>query len=117
MLTLSYITKKNLAIAKTTVLGYNVATSLGFQISFECLQLLIELNTGATAKKYALQYLHLNDSITKVRQRAKISMLKLDTIRKGRRKTYNLKYKNRARSYTKEKYLLPHRGNHHGGIV
>jgi hypothetical protein len=60
---------------------------------------------------------HLNDSITKVRQRAKISMLKLDTIRKGRRKTYNLKYKNRARSYTKEKYLLPHRGNHHGGIV
>jgi hypothetical protein len=36
-----------------------------------------------------LQYLHLNDSITKVRQRAKISMLKLDMIRKGRRKTYN----------------------------
>jgi hypothetical protein len=51
----------------------------------ECLQLLIELNTGATAKNYALQYLHLNDSITKVRQRAKISMLKLDMIRKGKR--------------------------------
>jgi hypothetical protein len=45
-------------------------------------------------KNYALQYLHINDSITKVRQRAKISMLKLDTIlKKKERKTYNLKYK------------------------
>jgi hypothetical protein len=56
----------------------------------ECLQLLIELNTGAKLKLGALQYLHINDS-TKVRQRAKISMLKLDMIRKEREENLQLK--------------------------
>jgi hypothetical protein len=53
-------------------------------------------------KNYALQYLHINDSITKVRQRAKISMLKLDMIRKRREENLQLKVQNRASRTTKE---------------
>lgn len=59
-------------------LGYEAATLLRIPDKrLACLQLLIELNTGATAKNYALQYLHLNDSITKVRQRAKNQYAKI----------------------------------------
>ena len=74
-----YYKQRNLAIAKNyAILGYKVATSLRIPNDrLECLQLLIELNTGATAKNYALQYLHLNDSITKVRQRAKNQYAKI----------------------------------------
>lgn len=74
-----YYKQRNLAIAKTyAVLGYKVATSLRIPDDrLACLQLLIELNTGATAKNYALQYLHINDSITKVRQRAKNQYAKI----------------------------------------
>ena len=74
-----YYKTKDFTLAKNyAVLSYKVATSLRIpEVRLECLQLLIELNTGATAKNYALQYLHLNDSITKVRQRAKNQYAKI----------------------------------------
>ncbi len=74
-----YYKKKDFALANNYAkLGYEAATSLRIPDKrLECLQLLIELNTGATAKKYALQYLHINDSITKVRQRAKNQYAKI----------------------------------------
>nr|WP_309759465.1 ATP-binding protein [Flavobacterium sp.] len=74
-----YYKTKDLAIANNYArLGYQAATSLRIPNDrLECLQLLIELNTGAAAKNYALQYLHLNDSITKVRQRAKNQYAKI----------------------------------------
>ena len=74
-----YYKKKDFTLANNYAkLGYNAATTLRIPHKrLECLQLLIELNTGATAKNYALQYLHLNDSITKVRQRAKNQYAKI----------------------------------------
>ncbi|MFV8356779.1 ATP-binding protein [Flavobacterium sp. XS1P32] len=74
-----YYKKKDFSIANNyAVLGYNAATTLRIPDDrLTCLQLLIELNSGATAKNYALQYLHLNDSITKVRQRAKNQYAKI----------------------------------------
>lgn len=74
-----YYKTKDLGIANNyAVLGYNAATTLRIPDDrLACLQLLIELNSGATAKNYALQYLHINDSITKVRQRAKNQYAKI----------------------------------------
>ncbi|MFV8334421.1 ATP-binding protein [Flavobacterium sp. GSP14] len=74
-----YYKKKDFVLANNyAVLGYNAATTLRIPNDrLECLQLLIELNTGATAKNYALRYLHINDSITKVRQRAKNQYAKI----------------------------------------
>jgi hypothetical protein len=37
----------------------------------ECLELIIRNSTRNEAKEYSLQYLHINDSIKKVRQQAK----------------------------------------------
>jgi hypothetical protein len=55
-----YYKKKDLLANNYAKLGYNAATTLRIPNKrLECLQLLIELNTGATAKNYALQYLHL----------------------------------------------------------
>nr|WP_309759469.1 hypothetical protein [Flavobacterium sp.] len=91
-----YYKKKDFTLANNYAkLGNNDATTLRIpNRRLECLQLLIELNTGATAKNYALQYLQINDSITKVRQRAKNQYAKLDMIRKRKeRKTCNLKYR------------------------
>ena len=74
-----YYKKKDFVLTNNyALLGYQAATSLRIPNDrLECLQLLIELNTGATAKNYALQYLHINDSITKVRQRAKNQYAKI----------------------------------------
>ena len=74
-----YYKKKDFNLANNYAkLGYNAATTLRIPDDrLTCLQLLIKLNTGATAKNYALQYLHINDSITKVRQRAKNQYAKI----------------------------------------
>jgi hypothetical protein len=42
-------------------------------------------NNRNEAKEYSLQYLHINDSIKKVRQQAKINLPKLNTISKKRK--------------------------------
>jgi hypothetical protein len=42
-------------------------------------------STRNEAKEYSLQYLHINDSIKKVRQQAKINLPKLNTISKRER--------------------------------
>lgn len=74
-----YYKKKDFALANNYAkIGYNIATSLRIPNKrLACLQLLIEINTGSTAKNYALQYLHINDSITKVRQKAKNQYAKI----------------------------------------
>jgi hypothetical protein len=84
-------------------LGYKAATSLRIPNDrLECLQLLIELNTGENAKTMRCNTF-INDSITKVRQRAKISMLKLDMIRKRKERKTNLKYKIEQEALQKRK--------------
>ena len=67
----------NLSI-KYALIAYKKATKLkSVDSRLNCLKKLIELNSGETAKNYALQYLHINDSITKVRQRAKNQYAKI----------------------------------------
>jgi hypothetical protein len=43
----------------------------------ECLELIIRNSTRNEAKEYSLQYLHINDSIKKVRQQAKNQFAKI----------------------------------------
>ena len=89
-----YYKNKDFTLANNYAkLGYHAATTLRIPDDrLECLQLLIELNTGATAKNYALQYLHINDSIKNVRQRAKNQYAKIRYDSKKEREE-NLKLK------------------------
>jgi hypothetical protein len=57
----------------------------------ECLELIIRNSTRNEAKEYSLQYLHINDSIKKVRQQAKINLPKLNTISKEKDENIELK--------------------------
>jgi hypothetical protein len=60
----------------------------------ECLELIIRNSTRNEAKEYSLQYLHINDSIKKVRQQAKINLPKLNTISKEKDENIELKAQN-----------------------
>lgn len=101
-----YYKTKDLALANNyAVLGYNAATTLRIPDDrLACLQLLIELNTGTTSKKYALQYLHINDSIIKVRQRAKNQYAKIRyDSKKEREENLQLKVQKREQAAHQKK--------------
>jgi signal transduction histidine kinase len=67
----------NLAI-DYALIAYKKATKLNnIEGRLLSLKLLIELNTGNKSKEYSLEYLHINDSITKVRQKAKNQFAKI----------------------------------------
>ncbi|TDE53631.1 ATP-binding protein [Flavobacterium sp. GT3P67] len=67
----------NLAI-DYALITYGKATKLNnIEGRLLSLKLLIELNTGNKSKEYSLKYLHINDSINKVRQKAKNQFAKI----------------------------------------
>lgn len=74
-----YYKKKNQSIANNYALQtYNAATKLKSPDDrLYSLKLLIKINTGTKSKEYSLIYLHINDSITKVRQIAKNQYAKI----------------------------------------
>jgi len=74
-----YYQKKNPNLANNYALQtYNVATKLKSPDDrLYSLKLLIKLNTGTKSKEYSLKYLHINDSIIKVRQIAKNQYAKI----------------------------------------
>lgn len=59
---------QNLAI-ESIKMAYEIAINLSStNDQIECLKVLIDLSNGRELKNYSLQYVHLNDSITKARQ-------------------------------------------------
>ncbi|TDE45801.1 ATP-binding protein [Flavobacterium rhamnosiphilum] len=74
-----YHHKKNKNLANDyALLAYNAATKLKCPDDrLYSLKLLIELNTGNKSKEYSIKYIHINDSITKVRQKAKNQFAKI----------------------------------------
>jgi len=74
-----YYHNTNLTLAyKYSYLAYQKATKLNSVDSrLQCLELLIQNSTGNQVKEYSLQYLHINDSIKKVRQQAKNQFAKI----------------------------------------
>ncbi|MFV8347741.1 tetratricopeptide repeat-containing sensor histidine kinase [Flavobacterium sp. ZB4P13] len=101
-------TNKNLA-NNYALLAYNTATKLKCPDDrLYTLKLLIELNTGNKSKEYSLKYLHINDSITKVRQKAKNQFAKIKYDSK-KEKDENLKLKAQKilqLEYQKKKNLI-----------
>ncbi|MDI6034752.1 ATP-binding protein [Flavobacterium sp. LB2P84] len=82
----------NLAI-DYALMTYKKATKLkNIEGQLLSLKLLIELNTGNKSKEYSLKYLDINDSITKVRQKAKNQFAKIKYDSK-KEKEENLKLK------------------------
>ncbi len=74
-------------------LAYEKATKLNSVDSrLECLKLLIQNSSANKSKEYSLKYLHINDSITKVRQKAKNQFAKIKYDSK-KEKDENLKLK------------------------
>jgi signal transduction histidine kinase/Flp pilus assembly protein TadD len=75
------------------LMTYKKATKLkNIEGQLLSLKLLIELNTGNKSKEYSLKYLDINDSITKVRQKAKNQFAKIKYDSK-KEKEENLKLK------------------------
>ncbi|CAM4179624.1 tetratricopeptide repeat-containing sensor histidine kinase [Flavobacterium weaverense] len=74
-----YYKKKNPNLSNTyLLLGLEKATILNvIEIRLKFLKSLIEQNTGDDLKSFALAYLHLNDSIQKVRQNSKKQFAKI----------------------------------------
>ncbi len=74
-----FYSKSNPRIATEYILkAYSQATKFkSVDERLYCLEHLIQISTGNTAKKYSLQYLHINDSIKKVRQQAKNQFAKI----------------------------------------
>jgi tetratricopeptide (TPR) repeat protein len=63
---------------KYAQLSYDKSTILNnVDIRLESLKLLIRNSSGTSLKKYSLNYIHINDSITKVRQQAKNQFAKM----------------------------------------
>jgi hypothetical protein len=60
----------------------------------ECLELIIRNSTRNEAKEYSLQYLHINDSIKKVRQQAKNQFAKIKYDFKKEKDDIELKAQN-----------------------
>ncbi|MFV8336010.1 ATP-binding protein [Flavobacterium sp. RSP29] len=87
-----YYQNKNLA-NEYALLAYNAATKLKSPDDrLYCLKLLIRNSSGNKSKEYSLKYLHINDSITKVRQKAKNQFAKIKYDSK-KEKEENLKLK------------------------
>jgi signal transduction histidine kinase len=86
--------KYNLNLSrKYAQLSYDKATSLNnVDIRLESLKLLIRNSTGEPLKKYTTNYIHINDSITKVRQQAKNQFAKIKYDSK-KEKDENIKLK------------------------
>ncbi|WP_339920825.1 ATP-binding protein [uncultured Flavobacterium sp.] len=86
--------KNNLNLATHYAnLGYEKATKLNsVDDRLECLELLIQNSSGNKSKEYSLIYLHINDSINKIRQKAKnqFAKIKYDSTKE---KDENLKLK------------------------
>jgi tetratricopeptide (TPR) repeat protein/two-component sensor histidine kinase len=86
--------KNNLNLATHYAnLGYEKATKVNcVDDRLECLKLLIQNSSGNQSKKYSLLYLHINDSITKIRQKSKnqFAKIKYDSTKE---KDENLKLK------------------------
>jgi len=74
-----YYKTKNFNLSnKYALLGYKKSTKLkSVDSRLECLRLLIQNSSGNLAKKYSLQYLHIDDSIRQVRQQAKNQFAKI----------------------------------------
>lgn len=74
-----YYKKTNPKLANYyALLAYKTTTKLNRPNDrLDCLKLLIENNSGNKSKEYALIYLNLNDSIQKVRQKAKNQFAKI----------------------------------------
>ena len=89
-----YYKKTNLNLSNTyAYLGYKNATKVNsVEDRLQCLQLLIQNSTGNHSKKYSLLYLRLNDSIAKVRLKAKNQFAKIKYDSK-KEKEENLKLK------------------------
>lgn len=74
-----YYKTRNLNLSfKYALLAYKKATKVNaVDDRTKCLKLLIQNTSGNELKKYSLAYIHINDSITKVRQKAKNQFAKL----------------------------------------
>lgn len=74
-----YYNKNHLSLANIYAhLAYKKATKTNtIDDRLQCLELLIRNSTRNEAKEYSLQYLHINDSIKKVRQQAKNQFAKI----------------------------------------
>ncbi|UQD57551.1 sensor histidine kinase [Flavobacterium sp. K5-23] len=78
---------------KYALLTYQYSSKLNFvDIRLGALKLLIQNSNGNQSKKYSLLYLHINDSITKVRQKSKNQFAKIKYDSK-KAKDENLKLK------------------------
>jgi signal transduction histidine kinase len=89
-----YYQKTNKSLANQyALLAYNAATKLKSPDDrLYCLKLLIQNSSANKSKEYSLKYLHINDSITKVRQKAKNQFAKIKYDSK-KEKDENLKLK------------------------
>jgi signal transduction histidine kinase len=89
-----YYKEKNLEIANYyALLSYEISSHINIPNDrLEILRFLIENNTGNKSKEYSLKYLHINDSIIKVRQKAKNQFAKIKYDSK-KEKEENLKLK------------------------
>jgi hypothetical protein len=82
---------------KYALLAYKKATQVNHADDrLLCLKLLIQNTSGDELKKHSLTYLHINDSITKVRQKAKNQFAKIKYDFK-REKEENIKLKSQKR--------------------
>lgn len=89
-----YYKKNNLNLAKNYIyLAYEKATKVNHvDDRLECLELLIQNSSGDELKKHSLAFIHINDSINKVRQKAKNQFAKIKYDFK-KEKDENLKLK------------------------
>ena len=94
----SFHTKNNLALSNNYAkIAYKKATKLkSVDSRLGCLKLLIQNTSGDELKKHSLTYLHINDSITKVRQKAKNQFAKIKYDFK-REKEENIKLKSQKK--------------------
>jgi tetratricopeptide (TPR) repeat protein len=92
-----YKTKNLTLSSKYALLAYKKATAVkAVDDRLNCLKLLIQNTSGDELKKYSLTYLHINDSITKVRQKAKNQFAKIKYDFK-REKEENIKLKSQKK--------------------
>ncbi|MCL6462085.1 MAG: ATP-binding protein [Flavobacterium micromati] len=89
-----YYKKTNITLSNNYAqLAYEKASKIkNIDLRLESLKLLIRNNSGDELKKYSLAFIHINDSITKVRQKAKnqFAKIKYDSTKE---KEENLKLK------------------------
>lgn len=74
-----YYKKNNLNLAKNYInVAYEKATKVNHvDDRLQCLELLIQNSSGDELKKHSLAFIHINDSINKIRQKAKNQFAKI----------------------------------------